>query len=219
MKGAMHLRSALHLHYTTAIWVWEQEQGCVCRLLAVLRTILHPFLMRHSNQAINPSQAAEWGRARVALVCEPGIEALFDLLQPNAANFLRPFSLARAQVEHRTFRRQLEALGVQVIDLRQALLVVIGRLRLEKRRSQMDEMHLDTYFAVLGPDLCLLCETRLHKSDEPEVDAYVPDGDPDNFRYRRAACQRLSDAIPIDFAALTGGYGGPHCSTQVIVRD
>jgi len=23
---------------------------------------------------------------------------------------------------------------------------------------------------------------------------------------------------PLDFDALTGGYGGPHCSTQVLVR-
>lgn len=401
--------------------------------------------MSHPPDTLRPSQAAEWGRARVVLVCEPGMETLFDLLQPNAANFLRPFSLAQAQAEHRAFRRRLEANGVRVIDLRQALAngadvndeararleswagqcvrldttalaadeaamaaadlaaslatldpaalvdlillaptirlapnpepldpttrflaryelsggsayylrdplfttrngVVIGRLRLDKRRrendlaafalaqlgvppiyrvqapgfveggdfipagdfvlqgqgllsdedgvgqcleqrlygyvevavvrdprGQMDEMHLDTYFALLGPDLCLLCETRLHTADEPEVDVHRPDGAPDNFRYRLTRTLPLSrylnekdiriltfseeesknfapngllldpnhwlgvrqagpdlferlqchgvDAIPIDFAALTGGYGGPHCSTQVLVRE
>ncbi len=397
------------------------------------------------QQPFRPSQATEWGRARVVLVCEPGIETLFDLLQPNAANFLRPFSLAQAQAEHRAFRRRLEENGVRVIDLRQALLngidanaaarerlqgwarqsirldasalapadadlaaadleaalsaldpaalvelillaptlhltpnpdaldpttrfvarhelaggsayylrdplfttrngIVIGRLRLEKRRrendlavfaleqlgitplyrvqppgfveggdfipagdfvlqgqgllsdadgigqcleervygfvevavvrdprGQMDEMHLDTYFAFLGPDLCLLCENRLGGDAEPEVDVYRPEGDAHSFRYRLADKQAFSryladkgvrilpfsveegrnfapngllvapgrwlgvrqageslfdrlrqagiDAIPIDFAALTGGYGGPHCSTQVVVRE
>jgi arginine deiminase len=378
------------------------------------------------------------------LVCEPGTETLFDLLQPNAANFLHPFSLAQAQAEHRAFRQQLEEHGVRVIDLRQALLngvgandeararlqawarqsiqldtadlaaddaalaaadlaasldaldpaalvdlillaptirlsanpealdpttrflaryelaggsayylrdplfttrngVVIGRLRLEKRRrendlaafalaqlgvspiyrvrppgfieggdfipagdfvlqgqgllsdadgigqcleqrvygevevavvrdpcGQMEEMHLDTYFAFLSPTLCLLCETRLKPSDEPEVDVYQPDGDSHNFCYRLVRRQSFSrylgekgvriltfsteesknfapnglllgpnhwlgvrqagpdlfdrlqrhgiDVIPLDFAALSGGYGGPHCSTQVVER-
>lgn len=442
-----HLQGPAPLDYTTATLGLGSCTGPIrrCFDLPFHARTLPTLAVSLPDATFQPSQAAEWGRARVVLVCEPGTETLFDLLLPSAANFIRPFSLAQAQAEHRAFRRRLEEHDVRVIDLRQALLngvdmndnararleswagqsvrldaadlaaddaalaaadlaaslasldpaalvdlvmlaptikltpnpqaldptsrflaryelaggsayylrdplfttrsgVVIGRLRLEKRRRendlaafaleqlgvtplycvqppgfleggdfipagdfvlqgqgllsdedgigqclqervyghvevavvrdprrQMDEMHLDTYFAFLAPDLCLLCETRLHGADEPEVDLYRPDGDPDHFRYRLVSCLPFSryltdkgiriltfsteesrnfapnglllapnhwlgvrqagpalfdrlhrhgvNASPIDFSALTGGYGGPHCSTQVVVRE
>lgn len=70
---------------------------------------------------ITPRQRAEWEPARVVLLCEPNIETLFALLQIDAANFLRPFSLGGAREEHRRFRAALEARGVMVLDLRAAL--------------------------------------------------------------------------------------------------
>lgn len=80
---------------------------------------------------ITPSQPAEWLPARVVLLCEPGLETLFSILQPAAANFLAPFSLAQAQAEHRAYRRALEAQGVRVIDIREALLAA-GRASLQR---------------------------------------------------------------------------------------
>jgi len=395
---------------------------------------------------VDVSQAAEWLPVRTVLLCEPGIETLFALLEIHSANFLRPFSPARARQEHRAFRRALEAAGARVIDLREALAwhagddpdaltrlrawaqesvryefdvavkgadrdllrenlrraievfepatladlillrprltirpnpnvldptsrflsrfevlpannayymrdplittrlgCVIGRLRLDvrrvendvaeyalrqlgiaplyrvqapgfleggdfmpagdfvlqgqgllsdedgvgqllerrvygyvevavvkDRRSQMDEMHLDTYFSLLGPDLCAVCEDRAGKDQQPEVDVYRPQGPPDRFVYRKVKTCGFLDYLAgkglrvlffskeeqenfapnglltapyrfigvrqageayegrlqsrgvqtvfLDFAALTGGYGGPHCSSQVIYR-
>jgi len=136
-------------------------------------------------------------------------------------------------------------------------------------RAQMDEMHLDTYFALYGPHLAGICDDRLG-ADEPEVDVWVPDETSHGMRYRRgrtipllaylaekgfeiltfskqeqddfaangllagpmdylAVAQAGDDFLhrlrsrgvrveTLDFAALTGGYGGPHCSTQVLLR-
>lgn len=386
-----------------------------------------------------PTQAAEWLPARVVLMCEPGIETLFAILQPGAANFLFPFSLAQGREEHRAYRRALEDHGARVIDYREALAqaprsrltqwareavtlecdaaltsderneaarqldaalaaldagslvdvillrpgirvarsaagldpttrfeaqftlappspyytrdplittregVVITRLKLNQRapendiaayvleslgitpryrvqppgtleggdfipcgdfvlqgqglltnedgvrqclehrvygyvevavvedpRMDMDEMHLDTYFAMLDRDLALCVESRLSGDEEPAVKVYVPQGAPDNYTYTPARTMpfsrylqekgiyviRFSKAEQLDFAAngllvgprrllsaarageplfqrlraagvdvqaiafdaLTGGYGGPHCSTQVLVR-
>lgn len=396
---------------------------------------------------IHPSQPAEWLPARVVLLCEPRLETLFSILQTDSSNFLFPFSLARAREEHQRYRRALEAHGVRVIDIRDALLfsprggraaaarnlrtwareaitlapaasmapadaghlerqlaraldaldpgslvdvillrptlrvaynadavdpttrfttrfeltdppscyytrdplvttrlgVIVTRLRLSKRRPEndiaaraleqlgvaplyrvqapgtleggdfipcddfvlqgqglltnadavgqllerrlygytevavvrdprgnMDEMHLDTYFAMLDRDLAACCDTRLSGPDQPEVDVYVPDGRPRAFRYRPDRTVRLSDYLRdkgvrvitfskreqedfapngllvkprhyigvtragqafqrrlgtagvraefIAFDALTGGYGGPHCSSQVLLR-
>jgi len=76
-----------------------------------------------------PQQAAEWLPARVVLTCEPAVETLFSILHTGAANFARPFSLAKAQEEHRAYCRLLEAHGARVIDLR-ALLARADRARL-----------------------------------------------------------------------------------------
>lgn len=394
-----------------------------------------------SNQI---GQYAEWEPAKVILLCQPALETAFDVLQPNAANFLHPFSIKQAQNEHQAFRTHLEGKGIKVIDLRQAMTYgvnefpaarqklesfarsaicldtsfltsesalqcqsdfeealavqdaetlvelillrptihlsqnpealdpttalqaryeispasayylrdplitttqgcVIGRLRLEKRRpendlaafaleqlgiepilsieapgcleggdfipggdfvlqgvglltneegvsqclenrvygyvevaivkdskAEMDEMHLDTYFALLGPDLCLLCVNRIGTPHEPRLDIYQPDGSPGEFkyRYRRSVLfteyleekgfkiipfskseqanfasnglltapyhwvgvdqagmefyRRLQEhgvqVETISYNALTGGYGGPHCSSQVLAR-
>ncbi len=136
-------------------------------------------------------------------------------------------------------------------------------------RNGMDEMHLDTYCAVLDRDLCALCDERLG-AGAPRVEVYVPEGTDVDYSYRLArtttlpeyltekgmriipfskaegerfapngfllgprlyACvagagapfaQRLRDAgvtvFPLEYSALGGGYGGPHCSTQALVR-
>lgn len=397
--------------------------------------------------SVQARQRAEWDTARIVLLCEPRFETLFALLETNSANFLRPFSLEQAQREHRAFRQLLEAKGVTVIDVREALTYgsgegpssealtrlqnwalqsvrydtsalsaadahflaenlrrtievfdpstlvdlillrpeltitynsqaldptsrfvsrfevspasnlyymrdsmittyrgcVIGRLRLDVRRwendiaqllleqlgilplyrvqapgyleggdflpaggfvlqgqgllsdedgvqqclehrvygyvevavvkdprSQMDEMHLDTYFGLLGPDLCILCEDRLQAEQEPAVDVYRPHGSETDFHYRLVKSVGFAEYLAekgmrvilfskeeqnnfaanglliapyrligvrqaglayenrlrqqqvqtqfIPFDALTGGYGGPHCCSQVILR-
>jgi arginine deiminase len=137
-------------------------------------------------------------------------------------------------------------------------------------RNNMDEMHLDTYFAMLDKDLAACCDTRLSGNEEPIVQVWEPAGTPESFVYRhtrtllfsaylkekgvtvipfskteqdnfaanglligprrligvtRAGAdyeQRLRaagvDTCFIQFDALTGGYGGPHCSSQVLER-
>lgn len=400
---------------------------------------LDPSRVGERLPSLKPTQPAEWLPARVVLMCEPSIETLFSILQPGAANFLFPFSLAQAREEHRAYRRALEAHGVRVIDYREALAqaersrlvawargavtleydaaltegergeaarqldaalgaldagslvdlillrptihvarnsasldpttrfqarftlaplspyytrdplittregVVITRLKLDNRapendvaayvleslgiaplyrvqppgtleggdfipcgdfvlqgqglltnedgvrqcldrrvygyvevavvedpRANMDEMHLDTYFAMLDHDLAMCLDARLSGDEEPAVRVYTPQGMPEDYTYvltrttlfsrylrekgihvipfskeeqlafaangllvapRRligvaqageAFAQRLRAAggqvemIPFD--TLAGGYGGPHCSTQVLVR-
>lgn len=393
----------------------------------------------------HPRQRAEWEKARVVLLFEPGIETLFALLETNSANFLYPFDLEKAKSEHRAFRQALESEGIRVIDLREAFLsvpekgdgleslrklaekslryefseevsgedqnlllknrertletfhpkvlsdlillrpkckirynpkaldptsrfltqfevepannlyfmrdgmittekgCVIGNLTLDVRkveneivefalkqmginpvfrvtppgnleggdflpagdfvlqgqglltneegvmqllenrvygfvevavvkdpRSQMDEMHLDTYFNFLSREKAVLSEDRLKTGDQPEVDLWVPDGTPEDFIYRKKRTlpfprfleekgfkiipfskeeqERFApnyllieenrllgvkgagesffrklekegvEVHPLDFEALTGGYGGPHCMSQVILR-
>lgn len=381
--------------------------------------------------AIKPEQAAEWLPAHFVLLCEPRVETLFALLNVESASFLYPFDLAKGQAEHRAYRRTLEALGVQVVDMRDVLtrapverlrawvrqtirlevetavqreraddllesaiqalsaenlvdllflrptLAVVAdaptlRVRYEVRpahsayytrdplittargcvitrladadrqpendlaaytlealgvqpilrvqapgtleggdfipcgdfvlqgqglftnaegvkqclearaygfvevavvedpRSQIDEMHLDTYFAALDRDLALCCETRLSGAEEPVVHVYHPEGSPEDFRYVLArstlfsryleekgmrvipiskeeqllygtngltvaprhwlAVAEAGDALlerlrgqgvevhPLSYAALGGGYGGLHCSSQVLLR-
>jgi arginine deiminase len=385
------------------------------------------------------TQPAEWDEARVVLVSRPSIETLFGVLNTDAANFLRPFDLDQARVEHDGFRRAMEARGVRVVDLRDALTggdldalrgaasaslryeldsmigdedraelgelhrhtiatlgpraladvvmlrpvlklrpnphapdrtcrflptfevrpadnayftrdpmittaagAVIGRMNLAVRRPendvaalvlgglgitpllrvappgfleggdflpagsfclqgqgllsdadgigqlldagaygevevaivrdprcQMDEMHLDTYFALYGRHLAGICDDRLG-ADQPEVDVWVPEETPSGRRYRKTrtlgflaylaekhvevltftkdeqrefaanglllgpmdylAVAQAGEAFldrlrargvrvePIEYRALTGGYGGPHCSSQVLVR-
>jgi len=53
----------------------------------------------------------------------------------------------------------------------------------EDPRGSLDEMHLDTYFAMLDRDLALCLETRMHGADEPAVHVYQPEGTRDQFRY------------------------------------
>src|SRR6188474_1996485 len=78
-------------------------------------------------QSQTPSQPAEWLPARVVLMCEPSIETLFAILQKDSANFLAPFSLAKACEEHRHYRATLEANGVTVIDVREALTTPVAQ--------------------------------------------------------------------------------------------
>jgi arginine deiminase len=140
----------------------------------------------------------------------------------------------------------------------------------EDPRMSMDEMHLDTYFAMLDRDLAICLDTRLDGDAEPVVKVYAPQGTSADFTYSltrtmlfsrylkekgihvipfskaeqerfaangllvaprkliavasagQAFLQRLREAgvevHPIAFDALTGGYGGPHCSSQVLLR-
>lgn len=84
---------------------------------------VHPMTPSPGNEAATfPSQAAEWLPARTVLLCAPGAETLFALLDTQTANFQRPFPLERARAEHRAYRATLEAHGVEVIDLREALI-------------------------------------------------------------------------------------------------
>lgn len=402
-------------------------------------------MIAHETGVGNPAptvaaQPAEWLPARTVLLCEPGIETLFAVLETDAANFLRPFNLLKGRSEHRRFRDLLRARGANVIDLREALTygtasdeaalgrlrrwahealtyeapaasprettllaahrdatiealdpdsladvvmlrpvitlrpnvrrldptsaysarytvrpadnayfmrdpmittargAVVGRLCLDARqpendivhhaleqlgieplcrvcppgfleggdfipcgsfvlqgqglltnadgvqqllsagaygqvevgvvrdpRAQMDEMHLDTYFTVFGPDLCAICDDRL-EGQQPTVDVWEPHGESyrlvgsrpfveylrahgmdvitfskdeqDRFaanglltaereyigdrqaggRYQRLLEQSGVKAEWIEFEQLAGGYGGPHCSSQVICR-
>jgi arginine deiminase len=89
-----------------------------------------------------PQQPAEWLPARVALLCEPAIETLFSILHTGAANFLRPFSLAKAREEHRAYRHLLENHGVRVLELR-TLLAGADRARLVKWARQAVALDFD----------------------------------------------------------------------------
>lgn len=147
--------------------------------------------------------------------------------------------------------------------------VEVGVVRDE--RNNMDEMHLDTYFAMLDKDLAACCDTRLRGDEEPLVDVYAPVGNARAFSYQLSRTVKFSaylkekgiTVIPfskreqenfapngllvaprqfigvtragkpfekrlqkagvqtqfISFDALTGGYGGPHCSSQALVRN
>ena len=67
-------------------------------------------------------QYAQWQKAETVLLCRPGIETLFGILETNSANFCRPFSLEKAAMEHDNFRRAIESRGARVIDVREALI-------------------------------------------------------------------------------------------------
>jgi arginine deiminase len=138
-------------------------------------------------------------------------------------------------------------------------------------RNGMDEMHLDTYFAMLDRDLAACLDTRLSGALEPRVEVWQPDGNPGAFSMVHTRSVQFSayleekgvTVIPftkseqdnfaanglltgprdligvsragseferrlqslgvrtrfIGFDALTGGYGGPHCSSQVLLRE
>jgi arginine deiminase len=73
------------------------------------------------TEPVTARQAAEWEPVQTVLLCEPGIETLFAVIETEAANFLRPFDLLRARAEHRRFRSLIEAHGARTIDLRDAL--------------------------------------------------------------------------------------------------
>jgi len=115
------------------------------------------------QQATQPS---EWEEARVVLVCRPSVETLFGVLNTDAANFLRPFDLDQARVEHDGFRQAMEERGVRVFDLREVLTggdldalrdAASASLRYEldsmigdEDRAELDELHRRT-IATLGP--------------------------------------------------------------------
>jgi arginine deiminase len=133
-----------------------------------------------------PSQPAEWWTARAALLCEPNIETLFALLATHSANFLRPFALEKARAEHRAFRSALEAAGVRVYDLREALaaqrepLLALARQSIRQEfdlaLTQADqaqltaqlEMTLDALDSGALADLILLRPT-LHMAPNPDA--------------------------------------------------
>ncbi len=151
---------------------------------------------------------------------------------------------------------------------------VYGRVEVavvKDQRSQMDEMHLDTYFGLLSRDLALLCEDRFESDTEPEVDVYQPVDSKEDFEYQKdrtvglltylnqkdievlkiskeqqenyapnfllveekhligvkQAGEKFENKLNdhgvqtemLDFKELTGGYGGPHCMSQAIVRS
>ena len=68
-----------------------------------------------------PTQRAEWLPAQCVLLSRPGTETLLGLLQHLSHNFPFPFPLKAGQAEHDAYRRALEANGVRVIDVREAL--------------------------------------------------------------------------------------------------
>jgi arginine deiminase len=140
----------------------------------------------------------------------------------------------------------------------------------EAPQQGMDEMHLDTYFAMLDRNLAVCLDARLAGDAEPAVRVYTPQGTAAACTYtltrtvlfsrylaekgiqvipiskteqaqfaanvltlgpRRvvavkqagaAFLQRLRafdvDVSLVDFEALSGGYGGPHCASQVLLR-
>jgi arginine deiminase len=67
------------------------------------------------------AQPAEWLAPAAVLLCAPRTETLAGVLAPEAANFLRPFSLAAARREHDGFRRLLAEHRIRTIDMREAL--------------------------------------------------------------------------------------------------
>lgn len=70
------------------------------------------------NQRYSITQAAEWDQAELVLVSEPSTAVFFGTLTPYAVNFKGPFSLHRAQEEHRCFQKRLKASGIEVIEVR-----------------------------------------------------------------------------------------------------
>ena len=136
-------------------------------------------------------------------------------------------------------------------------------------KASMDEMHLDTYFALLDKNLCALCEDRIG-AQEPIVTVYHPEGAPSAFYYRKGETLHFKDYLRskgfrilsfskeerqnyapnslmlspsrlvgvrgsgehfaqtlkqegvkidwLEYSELGGGYGGPHCSSQVLLR-
>lgn len=91
-----------------------------------------------------PRAAAEWHAARLGLVCEPGPEALLGSVHPEAAGHLRPRALAEGRIEHRTLRQRLEASGVRMVDVREALTAGDpDRLRTAAERALVYRLHPD----------------------------------------------------------------------------
>ncbi len=156
----------------------------------------------------------------------------------------------------------------QLLEKKAYGFVEVGVIR--DPRSQMDEMHLDTYFNFLSRREAILCEDRMKGDAEPSVDVWLPEGSVDDYVYRkrktiafsnyleekgirvipfskeeqgnfapnylllgerrligvsragaefwRRIRERGVEAHLLDFDSLTGGYGGPHCMSQVIRR-
>lgn len=111
---------------------------------------------------VRPRQRAEWERARVVILFEPGMETLFALLETNSANFLYPFDLEKAKSEHRAFRRALEMTGIKVIDLREALISLIEKRDGLENLRKFAEKSLRYEFSeeISEEDKSLLLENR-----------------------------------------------------------
>jgi arginine deiminase len=105
------------------------------------------------------AQPAEWLPATTILLCEPGIETLFAVLETDAANFLHPFNLLKGRTEHRRFRDLLQSRGAQVIDLREALTHGTGSDRDRLRRWAREALTYEAP-AVTPRELTSLAEHR-----------------------------------------------------------
>ncbi len=63
----------------------------------------------------------EWARVESVLLHEPGREALFGLMEVDAEDLRTPLDLTAAQWDHQNYRFLLEARGINVTSLRDAL--------------------------------------------------------------------------------------------------
>jgi len=140
-------------------------------------------------ERLHAIQYAQWQKAEVVLLCRPGIETLFGILETNSANFFRPFSLEKASMEHDNFRKAIESRGARVIDVREALIQGtvnaaslvpspnLERLRQEALRSvrYVLEDHVpDKEKQALDRNLCGTIET-LHPKDLADIVLLRPD--------------------------------------------
>ncbi|MFO7941394.1 MAG: arginine deiminase family protein [Bacillota bacterium] len=76
-------------------------------------------ITRSSN--ILARQTEEWARVESVLLHEPGREALFTLMQVDAHSTDAPYDLTAVQWDHQNYRFLLEARGIDVVSLRDAL--------------------------------------------------------------------------------------------------
>ncbi len=87
-------------------------------------------------------------------------------------------------------------------------------------RNGIDEMHLDTYFAVLDRDLCTLSEERLGPC-APRVEVYLPEGTAVDFAYRLARTTTLPDYLAekgMRIVPFSKGEGGAVRGERILAR-
>lgn len=64
---------------------------------------------------------AEWEPVGAAIVCEPGFDSLTGALRAEPTELLGELDLETAQLEHRMFRKALEAKGIRVVEIHEIL--------------------------------------------------------------------------------------------------